>query len=198
MALRTGHGAGRGVPRVEVLPADEQPHGVPHAPAGLYEPAPQGERDERGRFIAGARWAQAKGARAANAKRRELKALTGLGLAGAAPENLRPFLEQAEEFARAEVERLARDCGGGLCPDNARALVQAAARAMAGSCAAFAAGDTALGAKLGAELRSHLLGARELTVREAQGRPKRDPLADVRARVAEQARRAREEREGSK
>jgi hypothetical protein len=111
----------------------------------------------------------------ANAKRRELRSLTGLGLLGATPEVLRPYLDAAEEFARNEVARLARECGGGVCPENAAALVMAAARAMAGSCAAYATGDLALGSKLGAELRSNLLGARELTVREAQSRPKPPP-----------------------
>jgi hypothetical protein len=43
---------------------------------------------------------------------------------------------------------------------------------MAGSCAAYATGELALGARLGAEIRSNLLGARELCVRDAQVRPK--------------------------
>jgi hypothetical protein len=51
---------------------------------------------------------------------------------------------------------------------------------MAGSCAAYATGELALGSKLGAEIRSNLLGARELCVKEAQSRPResaRDRIA---------------------
>jgi hypothetical protein len=55
--------------------------------------------------------------------------------------------------------------------------MQQAALAMAASRAAYAKGDLALGAKLGAEVRSCLLGARELCVREAQSRP--DPEDEV-------------------
>lgn len=174
MTLRAGHGAGGGVPRVEVLPADEQPAGVA-APSGAVVPLlPAVARDPNGRLAdsSAAKELGRRGGSARAAKARELRALQGLGLGGIAPDLLRPFLERAEEFALAECERLARECGGGVCPANAVALVHAAARAMAGSCAAYAAGDCALGAKLGAELRSNLLGARELCVREAQSRPK--------------------------
>jgi hypothetical protein len=83
---------------------------------------------------------------------------------------LGPYLDAAMEFAEHEVARLARECGGGVCPPNAAALVLAAARAMAASSAAYATGDLALGSRIGAEIRSHLLGARELTVREAETR----------------------------
>jgi hypothetical protein len=173
MALRTGHGNGAGVPRIEVLPADEQPMGIP-APSEPVVPPVAAEAGRSNGRIAdrqlavelGRRGGQARAAKAA-----ELKALTGLGLLGATPEVLLPYLDAATEFASSEVERLARECGGGVCPQNAAALVLAAARAMAGSCAAYAAGDLALGAKLGAEMRQNLLGARELTVREAQARP---------------------------
>ena len=109
-------------------------------------------------------------ARAAKAK--QLRALVKLGLLGVVPAALSPYIDAAQEFADAEVERLARECGGGICPQNAAALVQQAALAMAGSRAAYAAGDLTLGARLGVEVRQNLLGARELTVREAQGRPK--------------------------
>jgi hypothetical protein len=68
-----------------------------------------------------------------------------------------------------------------VCPPNAAALVQQAALAMAGSRAAYGTGDVATGARLGAEVRSCLLGARELCVREAESRPKgsRPSLADL-------------------
>lgn len=185
MALRSGHGTGAGVPRIEVLPVDEQPVGVP-APADPPKPPASADPRRRAGKIADRSLASELGRRGGLARARkakELRALNGLGLLGATPEVLRPYLEAAEEFAVAEVQRLARECGGGVCPQNAAALVQAAARAMAGSCAAYAAGALALGAKLGAELRQHLLGARELTVREAQGRPKQSAADRIAARM---------------
>jgi hypothetical protein len=186
MALRAGREERTGAPlRVEVLPADEQPVGVP-APT---EPARPQEAVGMGRSsgkIADRSLAAElgrRGGQARAAKARELRALSGLGLLGATPDVLRPYLDAALEFAVSEVERLARECGGGVCPQNAAALVQAGARAMAASCAAYAAGDLALGAKLGAELRQHLLGARELTVREAQSRPKQSARDQLTARI---------------
>ena len=116
-----------------------------------------------------------KGGLAKAAKASQLRALTGLGLHGATPESLSLYLGDANEFAASEIARLARECGGGVCPQNATALVQQAALAMAGSRAAYAAGDTALGAKLGVEVRQNLLGARELTVLEAKAARPVDP-----------------------
>jgi hypothetical protein len=174
MTLRNGHGTGAGMPRVELLPPDEQPRGIP-APAGPAEPPePARVRRPNGQ-IADSQTASELGRRgglARAAKAAQLRALTGLGLLGAQPDLLKPYLDAALEFAEHEVARLARDCGGGVCPSNAAALVLAAARAMAGSCAAYATGELALGARLGAEIRSNLLGARELCVRDAQVRPR--------------------------
>jgi len=174
MALRTGHGNGAGVPHIEVLPIDEQPHGVP-APsggAGLLQAEPARRSNGQLADRQAATELGRRGGLARAAKASQLAALVGLGLRGAAPEVLAPFLLDANAFATSEVERLARECGGGLCPQNAAALVQQAALAMAGSRAAYAQGDTALGAKLGVEVRQNLLGARELTVREAHCRPR--------------------------
>jgi hypothetical protein len=125
-----------------------------------------------------------------------LRALTGLGLHGAPPDALRPYIEDAQAFATSECARLALEVGGGVCPPNATALVQNAALALAGSRYSYAQGTLATGAKLANDVKQHLLGAHELTALTAELRPKPDPLADVRARVAKQARIAREEREG--
>jgi hypothetical protein len=121
MALRTGHGNGAGVPRIEVLPADEQPAGIP-APSEPVAPPVSADLGRSNGRIAdrqlavelGRRGGQARAAKAA-----ELKALTGLGLLGATPDVLRPYLDAANEFASSEVQRLARECGGGVCPQNA-------------------------------------------------------------------------------
>ena len=180
MAYREGHGNGRGVPRIEVLPPDEQPRGVPAPTRAPLPPEPDGIRKRSGQFVPGeqTRAIARRGGLASAAKAKQLRALDGLGLRGTPPKSLRPYLDEADAFCRAEVERLARECGGGVCPPNACALMQQAALAMAASRAAYAKGDLALGAKLGAEVRSCLLGARELCVREAQSRP--DPDDDAR------------------
>lgn len=172
MPIRKGHGNGRGTPRVEVLPADEQPLGIGAPAREPAPPEPAGVRDSSGRITDRqyARELARRGGLARAAKAKQLRALSGLGLRGALPESLRPFLDDAEQFAVAEVARLANDCGGGTCPPNASALVQQAALAMAGSRAAYASGDVVTGSRLGAEVRSCLLGARELTVREAETR----------------------------
>jgi hypothetical protein len=172
MTIRRGHGVGAAFPRVEVLPADEQPRGVP-APSSEPRPPEPGDVRRSNGSIADRSFARELGRRgglARAAKAKQLRALTGLGLRGAVPENLRPFLDDAEQFAVHEIQRLAEDCGGGVCPPNASALVQQAALAMAGSRASYAAGDVVAGSRLGAEVRSCLLGARELCVREAETR----------------------------
>lgn len=169
---------GRDALRVETLQANEQTEGVP-APGGPETPfQAEGGRDTSGRLTANQRGSQVaslmgrKGGLARAAKARRLRVLTGLGLLGVTPQTLAPYAEAAFEFCEAEVDRLARECGGGVCPQNAAALVQQAALALAGSRAAYAAGDLAMGAKLGVEVRQNLLAARELTVLEAKARPR--------------------------
>jgi hypothetical protein len=172
VTLRTSR-KGAAIVRVEVLPPDELPAGVPQASAGPCEPEPAGERDERGRFRTGARTQQARGGRAVAAQRESVAMLRGLGLRDAQPAALAPYLSDAQAFSEAERARLARAVGGGICEGSAALLVDAGALATAASRAAYAAGDAALGARLSAEARSNLLGAHELCAREAQRRPKR-------------------------
>ncbi len=169
MTLRHTHGS----VRVETLQANEQRVGVAAPTRPAESPSPEMRREANGRF-ADAHIASQLGrlgglARAAKAK--QVRALTGLGIVGATPEWLRPYADDADQFCKAEVDRLARECGGGTCPQNAAILVQQAALAMAGSRAAYASGDVAAGAKLGVEVRQNLLAARELTVLEAKSRP---------------------------
>jgi len=182
MPLTSGHNA----PRIETKRADEQAAGVA-APGGSVAPLQPVKLSRSSGRIADRQTASelgGRGGRARAAKARQLRALEALGLRGATPEVLRPFLDDANQFAAAEVERLARECGGGQCPQNAAALVQQAALAMAASRAAYSAGDTASGARLGVEVRQNLLAARELTVLEAKSRPQSP--GDAHARAAEQ------------
>ena len=150
MTLRHGNGT----LRVETLQADEQTAGVPApaAPANVFQ-SPDGSRvngtltaTPEGRRLASEMGKVGGKRRAEMAK--QVRALTGLGIIGATPEWLRPYADDADQFCKAEVERLALECGGGTCPQNAAILVQQAALAMAGSRAAYATGDVATGAKL--------------------------------------------------
>lgn len=169
MTLRHGKDA----LRVETLQADEQAAGVPAPSCPQEPPLAATGREPNGR-IADRHIASLLGRRgglARAAKATQVRALEGLGLIGATPEWLRPYADDADQFCKAEVERLARECGGGVCPQNAAVLVQQAALAMAGSRAAYGTGDVTTGAKLGVEVRQCLLAARELTVLEAKARP---------------------------
>ena len=78
MTLRSGHGNGRGTPRIEVLPADELPVGV-RAPE---QAIPAGERTPDGRFVKGGKTVQAIGGRA---RRDKTKLAERLGLADHPP-----------------------------------------------------------------------------------------------------------------
>jgi hypothetical protein len=160
--------------RVETLQPDEQPIGLAVSVAvasGDDQPLEAVTINRSGGRVAD-RFAAAelgrRGGRARARRAAQLSVLVGLGLRGATPASLAPYLGDAIDFAASEVTRLALECGNGVCPQNACALVQQAALAMAGSRAAYAAGELALGAKLGVEVRQNLLGARELTIREAQ------------------------------
>lgn len=179
MTLRHGNGA----PRIETLQADEQSAGVPAPGASVASLQAPTLKRSTGRITDSQTAAELgrRGGLARAAKAKQLRALSGLGLLGATPESLKPFLEAANQFAAAEVERLARECGAGVCPQNAAALVQSAALAMAGSREAYSRGDTTTGSRLGVEVRQNLLGARELTVLEARGRKQSATMAARRA-----------------
>lgn len=179
MTLRRVHGnaARSGKPLVvEVLPADEQPRGLPAPASAPSPPEPAGSRRPTGQLVPGprARELARRGGLARAAKARQLRVLEGLGLRGAQPKVLRPFLEDAEQFAKYETERLARTVGGGVCEGAPASFVQSAALETAGSRAAFAKGDMVLGSRLAAAARQNLLAAHELCAREAQARAATD------------------------
>jgi hypothetical protein len=171
MALRTGHGKGAGVPRVEVLPADELPAGVPeNAGADSRVAAAEG-----GRFTAGNRRSVLGG----RAKRGKARLTARLGLS-ALPDGsaFGPYKRAASTFRRVQCAELARSVGGGVCGPGASSIVASAALALAWSRffsdQAAATGDPELAmrsARLGETSRQHLLAAHELCAREAKGRP---------------------------
>src|SRR5579859_6614330 len=100
MALRTGHGNGAGVPRVEVLPVDELPAGVP-ADARPESPS---DRGESGRFAPGNTLARKGGhARAGKTRLADRLGLRQLPDGSA----FAPYKASAVSFRRAQCAALA-------------------------------------------------------------------------------------------
>jgi hypothetical protein len=174
MTLRTAHGAAKGrLAVVEVCPADELPEGVQapqHVPTGS-------ERDEHGRWRAGARTSQARGGRSKKARTR-LAASLGLSDLAEAGE-FAPFLDQANEWARATITHLSEQIGGGEVGPDVGAIVQTAAGQLAASrflltMAIKQGGDPGLlasSSRLGDSSRQNTLTAFEIASRTAKGRP---------------------------
>lgn len=166
MTLRKGHGNGAGVPRVEVLPVDELPAGVP-APARAESPD---DRGEHGLFAPGNSQASAGGR--ARAGHTRLARKLRLGEAFADP-RFDPYARAASGFRRAHLATLARSVGGGHCGPAPASIVASAALQLAGSRFAFEVlGDMKLGSSLADASRQNLLAAHELCAREAAARPK--------------------------
>ena len=186
MALRNGHGTGAGVPRIEVLPPDELPAGVP----GTARTASPSDRGESGRFAPGNALAREGGK--ATAGKSRLASRLGLR---SLPEGsgFSAYKAAASSFRRAQCASLAATVGGGVCGPGPSSMVASAALALAWSRflgdTAAETGDAELAlraARLGEVSRQHLLAAHELAAREAQARPKApvDMLEHIR-RLAE-------------
>lgn len=169
MSLRNGHGAGAGQPRIEVMPADELPAGVPDPRPSECPPV---ERSADGRLTAeGARKLGSLGGRARAGKTRLARRLR-LGETFADP-RFEPYASAARDFRRAHVATLARAVGGGYCGPAPASIVASAALQLAASRFAFEVlGDMALGSRLADASRQNLLAAHELCAREAQARPR--------------------------
>jgi hypothetical protein len=165
LTLRTGHGSGAGVPRIEVLPVDELPAGVP----ALSAPVQPG-RDQSGRYLAGTPETRAAASAAAKAKRNRTALAHTLGVTSDDP-TWAAYLRSAEAFRRAQVRLLAATVGGGQCGPAPAALVASAALALAASRFKYARGEMLEGARLAADVRQNLLAAHELCAREAIARP---------------------------
>jgi hypothetical protein len=101
-----------------------------------------------------------------------LRVLEGLGLKDTPPATLAPYLADAEAFALSEIRRLAAEVGGGECGPMPSSMVQSAALELAGSRAAFAAGDVLTGSRLAAASRQNLLAAFELCAKAVPKKPK--------------------------
>lgn len=119
MALRKGHGKGKGSPRIEVLPADELPAPIPVQPEQL-ERRPDGT-------IATSEAAKALGARGGLAKAQKKKLLQGMGLVHMTEENaFHPYYRAAEAWLEATTQIYAAMCGGMIGPGPSAALGNAA------------------------------------------------------------------------
>lgn len=173
MTLRSGHGNGRGVPRIEVLPADELPAGVP-GPA-----RPPATRDASGRFLPGpgTREIARKGAKAAH-EARQLAQLLGLW---DPPEGhpYAPYLRLSREWRDAHISQLAATVAGGAVGPGPASVVSSAALQLAASRylsdLGAQLGDSKMlldASRLADSSRQNLLAAHELAAREAAARPR--------------------------
>ena len=186
MTLRTGHGTGAGVPRVEVLPADELPVGVP-ADARAESPT---DRGEGGRFAPGNTLA----VRGGQARKGKTRLADRLGLRKL-PEgaDFAPYKASAVSFRRSQCATLSATVGGGMCGPAPSSFVASAALQLAWSryfsdrAALEGDADLALVAsRLADASRQNLLAAHELCAKEAAARPRPpvDPLAAFRRAAA--------------
>ena len=149
MALRSGHGTGAGVPRVEVLPPDELPDGLP----AEARPVSPGDRGDGGRFAPGNGLARVGGRARAGSTRLSRR----LGLQelpdGAA---FAPYRASAVAFRRAQCA----------------ALELAWSRYLSDRAAEEGDAEMALASsRLADASRQNLLAAHELCAREAKARP---------------------------
>ncbi|MFO0675285.1 MAG: hypothetical protein U0169_02045 [Polyangiaceae bacterium] len=183
MTLRKGHGTGAGVPRVEVLPADELPAGVP----GNARPESPTDRGEGGRFAPGNALARQGGkARAGKTRLADRLGLTKLPQGAA----FAPYKASAVSFRRAQCSALAASVGGGYCGPAPSSFVASAALQLAWSRyfsdLAAQLGDPELAltaSRLADASRQNLLAAHELCAKEAAAKPKANGIDAVRARI---------------
>lgn len=171
MTLRNGHGTGAGQPRVEVLPADELPVGVP---APSRNDQAEIRRDALGRpaDAESARQLSSLGGQASAGKSR-LARRVALGETFSDP-RFAPYAGAARAFRRLHVRQLAQGVGGGHCGPAPASIIASAALQLAASRFAFEVlGDIQLGSRLANDSRQNLLAAHELCAREAKARPAR-------------------------
>lgn len=178
MALRAPHGdarkAGSG-PRVEVLPANELPAGVP-GDARAVSPS---DRGERGQFARGNALAREGG----KARAGKTRLADRLGLRRIKDDAaFAPYKAAAVSFRRAQCAELAKTVGGGFCGPAPSSLVASAALQLAWSRylsdKAAETGDPELAlqaSRLAADSRQSLLAAHELAAKEATARERTAP-----------------------
>ncbi len=173
MSMRKGHGDCTGTPRIEVLPVDELPAGVP----GPSRPAPS--RDDAGRFVPGPGTRAI--ARQGGVAAREARALARLLGLREPPEGhaYAPYARLAREWRDDHIAQLAATVGGGEVGPGPASVVSSAALQLAASRwlsdlgAEQGDAKTLLEAsRLADASRQNLLAAHELCAKEAAARPK--------------------------
>lgn len=169
MTLRTGHGAGKGAPRIEVLPVDELPAGVPDE---ARDESPT-DRGDGGRFARGNGLAAVGG----NARKGQCRLAHRLHLGDSFSDaRFAPYARSAKVWRNAQLRQLSATVGGGFVGPGPSSVIASAALQLAASRFAFEVlGDLVLGSKLANDSRQNLLAAHELTAKEALARPKPDP-----------------------
>lgn len=186
MTLRKGHGRGAGVPRVEVLPADELPAPVPGTPAPV--------RRRSNGTIADSATAKLLGARGGAAKTARARLVSALGLADLAEDAaFAPYRVAGDDFVRSHLAALAAVAGGEVGPGPSSIIASAGVQLAASrfvSDRAAKEGDPKLfvvASSLANDSRQNVLAAYELATREAKARAAkpRDPLAALLAAGAE-------------
>jgi hypothetical protein len=111
MALRSGHGNGAGVPRVEVLPPNEQPKPVPSAKS---QPTAALRFRQDGK-ISDSETAREMGRCGGQAKARRVRLIDSLGLSSVVEQtSFGPYRTAAEEFVSHHRACLALQAGGDL------------------------------------------------------------------------------------
>jgi|SRR5882762_9865213 len=184
MGWRKAHGSRKdSLVRIEVLPADELPAGVPD-----NTPPPQNvERGPHGQFAPGNKLSALGG----KAKAGQVYLAGRLGNIKLSPTNaFAPYKRQAATFRRVQCATLAKTVGGGICGPAPSSIVASASISLAwsryfsdqASIAADPRDAMEMATKsvnLGDKSRQALLTAHELCAKEAQSRPKKafDPLA---------------------
>ena len=160
MALRQGHGTGKGQPRIEVLPADELPPALPSI-------ADRADRGPDGRFLRGN-----------TAQRSKLVRPGPRGHAAlAVADDFAPFQRWGRRYAAHRRGELARAHGGTLSA-GVSALIESAGEQLAASryihAKAAATGDATLfrqASQLANDARQNEHSAWELAAREASTHP---------------------------
>jgi TPR repeat protein len=114
-----------------------------------------------------------RGGLAKQAKAQRVRVLDALGLRAYPSEAMAHYLDDADQFAKHETERLAQTVGGGHCGAGPASMVQSAALALAASRYLYGTGepkDLTTAARLADSSKQQLLTAFELCAREAQAR----------------------------
>lgn len=173
--VRSGHGAGKGTPHVEMPPGDEMSAPVPVAVTTVPLVFRQDGR------IADSETARELGRRGGTATAKRVRLIDSLGLVAAVEGSVfGPYRTAAEGFVAHHLDELAR-LAGGKVGSGPSTMVSSAALQLAASRFAFdkaaETGDVAMmrtGSQLATDSRQNLLAAYELAVREAEGRARSD------------------------